>query len=229
MSVTGQRVLKIERVSGRLHAIGRVGSVEPVVTPFGASTHMWRFALLGLCLGLTGCGFQTWGQPPFVAGQDPYLPSGTSETMRRAMGLPVSSQPLTPEPGNVWPGPGQTTTEPTLKQLEQVGTQLPNAAPPPALPSEQGSSTPPGRSTAVPVPQIPPVPPAATPAPPPVAGVPPAVVQTPTGPGVTSNAGSGYQQITLPNGTTAIVVPNGNGTSTVIRSDGTVQTIPTPK
>lgn len=225
MPVAGQRVLRIERVSPRMHEIGRMTSVGSVVMPFGASTQMWRVALFGLCLGLSGCDLQMWRQPPFVAGQDPYLPGGTSETMQRAMGLPVNSKPLTPQPGNVWPGPA--ATEPTLEQLQGTETQLPNEAPPPALPPEQGSSTPPAKSSPVPVPRIPPVPPAATP--PPVAGLPPAVVQTPTGPGVTSNAGGGYRQITLPNGTTAIVVPNGNGTSTVIRSDGTVQTIPTPK
>jgi hypothetical protein len=46
---------------------------------------------------------------------------------------------------------------------------------------------------------------------------------------VTTGGTSAYQTITLPNGMTAIVVPNGNGTSTIIRSDGTVQTVPTPK
>jgi hypothetical protein len=76
--------------------------------------------------------------------------------------------------------------------------------------------------------QIPPVLPAATPPPPPMAGS-PMTVQTPSGTGITSNGTGAYQQITLPDGTTAIVVPNGNGTSTVFGSDGTVQTIPTPK
>jgi hypothetical protein len=46
---------------------------------------------------------------------------------------------------------------------------------------------------------------------------------------VLSGGGGGYQTLTLPNGQTGIVVPNGNGTSTVIYSNGTVQTIPTPK
>jgi hypothetical protein len=186
---------------------------------------MWRLALLGLCLGLTGCDFHTWHQMPYVAGQDPYLPRGDSENLRRAMGVPVNVEPLAPEPGNVWPGP--IPAEPSLQQLEQQGGQLPNEAAPPALPPERGSSTPPPNPAPVPVPQIPPVPPSASPAPP-VAGVPP-VVQTPSGTAVPSNGTGAYQQITRPNGTTAIVVPNGNGTSTVINSNGTVETIPTPK
>ena len=64
--------------------------------------------------------------------------------------------------------------------------------------------------------------------PPPMARALP-TVQTPSGIGITRNGTGAYQQITLPNGTTAIVVPNGNGTSTVFRTDGMVQTIPTPK
>jgi ABC-type hemin transport system ATPase subunit len=35
--------------------------------------------------------------------------------------------------------------------------------------------------------------------------------------------------MTMPGGGSAIVVPNGNGTSTVIKSDGSIETIPTPK
>jgi hypothetical protein len=55
------------------------------------------------------------------------------------------------------------------------------------------------------------------------------IVNTPIGTGVTTGGGAGYQTMTLPGGGTAIVVPNGNGTSTVIKPDGTIQTIPTPK
>ena len=47
-------------------------------------------------------------------------------------------------------------------------------------------------------------------------------------PGVTSGGTQGYQTMTTPRGT-AIVVPNGNGTSTVIHSDGRIETIPTPR
>ena len=54
------------------------------------------------------------------------------------------------------------------------------------------------------------------------------VVQTPRSTGVTSGGTSGYQTLTTPEGS-AVVVPNGNGTSTVIHSNGTVETIPTPR
>ena len=38
-----------------------------------------------------------------------------------------------------------------------------------------------------------------------------------------------YRTVTLPDGTTGIIVPNGNGTSTIIRPDGSVETVATPK
>ncbi|HSU05980.1 MAG TPA: hypothetical protein VLI93_10425 [Acetobacteraceae bacterium] len=185
---------------------------------------MWRLALLGLCLSLSGCGFYAWHDLPFVAGSDPYMPAGASENLRRAQGIPVNVEPLQQEPGNVWPGPVEA--EPTLETLEKSGGQLPNAVPPPELPPQRGSPVPPAGAPPPPL-KIPPVPPAATPANPPVAGTP--LYQTPQGPGVPTGGTSAYQTITLPNGTTAIVVPNGNGTSTIIKSDGTVQTVPTPK
>lgn len=213
---------------------------------------MWRLALLGLCLSLSGCGFQAWHQLPFVAGQDPYLPPGDGENLRRAEGIPVTVEPLRQEPGNVWPS--QIEQEPTLETLEQQGGQLPNAVPPPALPPERGSSVPPGNLPPVPPTVIPSVPPPATSGNAPIAGAQPVApspmrvpsapraagpgnapvagtqpYQTPQGVGVPTGGTSAYQTITLPNGTTAIVVPNGNGTSTVIRSDGTVETVPTPK
>ena len=55
------------------------------------------------------------------------------------------------------------------------------------------------------------------------------VYQTQHGPGVTSGGSSGYQTLTTPGGGSAIVVPNGNGTSTIIHSDGTIETVPTPR
>ena len=55
------------------------------------------------------------------------------------------------------------------------------------------------------------------------------MIQTPGGPAVTTGGGPGYQTTTTPGGGQAIVVPNGNGTSTVIHSDGRIETIPTPK
>src|SRR6185437_8101587 len=82
-----------------------------------------------------------------------------SENMRRVMGEQVEATPLTPEPGDVWPGP--LPPEPTLQDLQQQAGQT--AAPeravpgspdyrpaspprvPPPMPT-RGSSTPPGSS-----------------------------------------------------------------------------------
>jgi len=55
------------------------------------------------------------------------------------------------------------------------------------------------------------------------------VTSTPQGPGVTSGGTNSYQTITTPGGGSAIVVPNGNGTSTIIHSDGKIETVPTPR
>ena len=55
------------------------------------------------------------------------------------------------------------------------------------------------------------------------------VTSTPQGPGVTSGGTNSYQTITTPGGGSAIVVPNGNGTSTIIHSDGRIETVPTPR
>ena len=55
------------------------------------------------------------------------------------------------------------------------------------------------------------------------------VYTTPQGPAVTGGGTSGYQTITPPGGGSAIVVPNGNGTSTIIHSDGRIETVPTPR
>jgi hypothetical protein len=185
---------------------------------------MRRLVLLGCCIILSGCDFPEWHHLPFTASPDPYLPKGNSENVLRAQGLPVNVQPLTAEPGNVWPPP--PAAEPTLESLEQEGGQLPNEAVPPPVPAQRGSSTPPPLPAPPPT-SIPEVPPVASPNAPAV--VPPPVVNTPSGPGAVSGGGGGYRTITLPNGTTGIVVPNGNGTSTVIYSNGQVQTIPTPK
>ena len=119
---------------------------------------MRRIAFTCLCLALPGCGYNTWWEPPFTTGSNPNFPAGDSENMRRVTGEQVESPALTPEPGDIWPGP--VPPEPTLQELEQgglqsaaeqpvpgspqfQGTQPPNLPPPPA---SRGSSTPPGSS-----------------------------------------------------------------------------------
>ena len=104
--------------------------------------------------------------------------------------------------------------------------EIPYQTPPPA---SRGSSTPPGSTqpglSSLPQPK----------APPPINTTPPGqnpagqVYQTPSGPAVTNGGTSGYQTTTTPGGGSAIIVPNGNGTSTIIHSDGKIETVPTPR
>lgn len=184
---------------------------------------MRRLALLGLCLGLAGCHSSAVGVP-FHVGADPYQPAGTGETMQRVQGNPSPVAALRPSPGDVWPAP--IKAEPTLETLEQQPMELPNQPTPPSMP--RGSSTPPAALPPVPaVPRVPPVPKAQTGAAP--ARPSPATVPTREGQAVPSGGTPAYRTITLPNGTTGIMVPNGNGTSTIIRSDGSVETVATPK
>jgi hypothetical protein len=216
---------------------------------------MRRFATLGLVFMLAGCGYQTWSNPPFTTGNQPNAPRGDAENLLRARGDNVNVAPLTPQPGDVWPGPVPPT--PTLQELEQQGNlgtapeqpvpgsplsrgvapqeQTPGQetgqtppSPPPQM--SHGSSTPPGSNQPglAPLPRQQAVVPPRGPSPP----SPPAsgrVVQTPHGSGVTTGGTQGYQTMTMPGGGSAIVVPNGNGTSTVIKSDGSIETIPTPR
>jgi hypothetical protein len=201
---------------------------------------MRRIAFTCLCLALAGCDYNTWWNPPFSSGNNPHFPVGDSENLRRVTGEQVEAQPLTPEQGDIWPGPLQP--EPTLQDLEQQGEkpqperpvpgspefqgQPPNLPPPPPT---RGSSTPPVSNQ----PGLPNLPPPTLPAP--TSAAPPArnpagqVYQTPQGPAVTSGGGPGYQTTTTPGGGSAIIVPNGNGTSTIIHSDGRIETVPTPR
>lgn len=198
---------------------------------------MRRLALLGLCsLSLSGCAFNEWWRPPFLPAPDPYAPMGDAENLERARGNTVAVQPLNQEAGNVWPGP--VTPTPTLEdlvkqersgQLPQIET-LPGQPQAPAVPAPQSGPAP-NNSVQPVVPYVPPVPtPHGSSGPNPVPTPPTGgVVQTPEGPGVTSGGTGAFKTLTMPNGTTGIVVPNGNGTSTVIFSNGQVQTIPAPK
>lgn len=202
---------------------------------------MWRIALLGLVLSVAGCGNETWTSAPFTSSTNPNRPSGESENLRRAMGESVPVQPLTPEPGDIWPGP--LPPPPTLQDLEkqsnvQPGPEQPVPGSPNAMqeqrqpqPAPRGSSTPPGSSQPglAPLPNISPAAPSSAPhAASPGRNPSGQVIQTPSGPGVTSGGTSGYQTLTTPGGGNAIVVPNGNGTSTIIYSDGRIETVPTP-
>ena len=204
---------------------------------------MQRLAFTCLCLALSGCGYSTWWNPPFTTGTNPHMPAGDSENMRRVVGEEADTPPLTPQAGNIWPGP--LPPPPTLQDLEQQGTpggkeqpvpgspEFQQMQPQPTLPPPppaRGSSTPPVSSQ----PSVPPSRPPQAPAtsstvPPPAQNPAGQVYTTPQGPAVTSGGGPGYQTITTPGGGSAIVVPNGNGTSTIIHSDGKIETVPTPR
>jgi hypothetical protein len=205
---------------------------------------MRRIALASLCLALSGCGYDTWSNPPFSSGNNPHFPAGESENLRRVTGEQFQTPTLTPEPGDIWPGP--LPPSPTLQDLEQQGGVQPgierpvpgspefqqNQAPsnqppnPPPPPPARGSSTPPGSTQPGLTPLKAPSPPRPTNTTPPAPNPGGQIVQTPQGPGVTTGGTTGYQTLTTPGGGTAIVVPNGNGTNTIIHSDGRIETVP---
>ncbi len=205
---------------------------------------MRRIVFIGLALALNGCGFNAWWTPPFVGNSNPNLPVSDSENMQRVLGARTSVEPMTTEPGDIWPG--QLPPAPTLKDLEQSsGLSAQPEAPVPGSPLSRGltgplpapnptsgSSTSPG-SNAPGLPPLRTAPPlssySAPAASPPSNGSTGQVMQTPSGPSVITGGGPGYQTTTSPGGGQSIVVPNGNGTSTVIHADGRIETIPTPK
>ncbi len=201
---------------------------------------MRRTVMLGLLILLPGCtGFGEFLNHAFSPpGRNPNLPMTDSENVRRSLGQLVKESPLTPEPGNVWPGP--QAPEPTLTDVQRQPsgadqTTVPGAEPGlPAgrqpRPTTRGSSTPPGSVE----PGLPPEPRARVlrqPPPSSVSGPGPQgqVVQTPQGPAVDAGGTSSYRQLNAPNATGSIMVPNGNGTSTIINPNGSIQTIPTPR
>jgi hypothetical protein len=203
---------------------------------------MRRICLLSLGLLVSGCGYRTWSNPPFSTGSNPNQPVGDSETLMRARGQTPVVERLTTEPGDIWPGP--LPPAPTMKDLVSGGLtpqpELPvpgsplsrGTAPAPSPNPSEGSSTPPDNAQpglATPRPAPPSSSYASPPAAPPARGSTGQVIQTPSGPAVTTGGGQGYQTTTTPGGGQAIVVPNGNGTSTVIHPDGRIETIPTPK
>jgi hypothetical protein len=204
---------------------------------------MRGIALLSLTLALGGCGYNTWWNPPLTGGFNPNQPANNSENVARVLGGSPAVEPMTTEPGDIWPGP--LPPAPTLQDLESQGGLTPQPEQPvPGSPLNRGtmpsvspnpsngSSTPPGNSQPG-LPPLNPAPPLSSYASPPAAPPPRSsggqVIQTPGGPSVTTGGGPGYQTTISPGGGQSIVVPNGNGTSTVIHADGRIETIPTPK
>lgn len=201
-------------------------------------------AFLSLAFALSGCGYKTWWNPPFTGGYSPNQPVGDSVNMQRIYGAQPAVPILSTEPGDIWPGP--LPPAPTLKDFESTGGQVPQPeqpvpgsplsrgsyAPSPSPNASVGSSTPPGNAQPglLAPRQAPPLSSyASPPAAPPARGPGGQIIQTPGGPAVTTGGGPGYQTTTTPGGGQSIIVPNGNGTSTVIHSDGRIETIPTSK
>jgi len=204
---------------------------------------MRRFALLGLILCLSGCEYQTWWNPPLTGGRTPNMPVADAPNIDRVLGRSVEMTPISPEPGNIWPGP--LPESPTLSDLEaESGLTSGKELPVPGSPlsreyqslmpqTPRGSSTPPppaGSGVPPALSSTPAVPSYAAPAAaPPPSGQSGQVVQTPSGTSVTTGGTPGYGTAIAPGGSQSIIVPNGNGTSTVIHPDGRIETIPTPK
>jgi hypothetical protein len=87
---------------------------------------MRRIALLSLTI-LSGCGYNTWWNPPFSEGTNPNLPVSDSENMTRVMGGAAATTPLTTEPGNIWPG-----ALPPPRSLQELEKSAPTAFKPAA-------------------------------------------------------------------------------------------------
>ena len=178
---------------------------------------MRRSALLGLtCLLLGGCqfagnpfsGFGGFLYDTHTFHSNPNLPAGSDETMRRVEDKDVSVEPLLPEPGDIWPGPMRPI--PTMQEMQKQDMQqlpppnIPSAPPPLLFPGET-----PGASSDT---------------------APPAAASSGHVPKNGQHTRTGNTQATPPGDSSqGVMVPNGNGTSTLIRPDGTIETVPTPK
>jgi hypothetical protein len=149
---------------------------------------MRRIALVSLTM-LSGCGYNTWWNPPFSAGFSPNMPVTNSENMSRVKGRDVAVTPLTTQPGDIWPGPLPPPT--TLQDLERespTGVE----APVPGSPLNRS-----GSSLTAPLPK------GAPGAPSPQGGSP---AGAPSGPGQPPD-----QRIIVPNGngTSTVIYPDG--------------------
>ncbi|MGH7160869.1 MAG: hypothetical protein ACREFS_12425, partial [Acetobacteraceae bacterium] len=142
---------------------------------------------------------------------------------------------ITTEPGDVWPGPIRP-----LPSLADIAKSLPQAGATPELPPvpvNPPEPIPPRNPSAI---TTPPPPNSPTLAAPPATASPSTsqyrpsvtigtVVSTSRGPENVSGGTGNFLTLTNPGGQYGgILVPNGNGTSTIIRPDGSVETVPTP-
>jgi len=170
--------------------------------------------LLGAGLLVQGCvGMDNFIDNTITTTSNPNRPLGDSLNMRRVQGLSANEEPVVAEGGNVWPR--GVAPLPTLQDLENSGTGSGVTPVPPA----------PRRSSAAPAQEPAPVI-AAAPAP---AGAAQeaAATEAPLLPDLATQAPAGqrYRTVSTPTGTT-VVAPNGDGSSTLMRADGSVTTVP---
>jgi len=167
-----------------------------------------------MVLVLPGCaGLDGFLSNTFSFETNPHRPMGDSLNMRRVQGLVATAEPVSPEDGNVWPRGVEKM--PTLQDVE----------------GETGQPARPGRAAAgnrrLSLAQ-PPASAEPAPAPAPIAVVPATGAITATGPAIPVTGTERYQTVSTPTGT-AVLVPNGNGTATLMRSDGSMETVPVPR
>jgi hypothetical protein len=99
---------------------------------------MRRIALLSLTMMLNGCGYNTWWNPPFTTGYNPNRPVSDSLNMSRVLGHDVAVKPLTPEPGDIWPGP--LPPPKTLQDLERQSSTMTPVAPTKGSPLDRAAN-----------------------------------------------------------------------------------------
>jgi hypothetical protein len=182
----------------------------------------------------------------------PGLPETTATVERVVTGAPPGAATLQSEPGDVWPGPPPpraTLANPdaALRGIPEYDTpsrrnpvsELPGAPPPSAGPAargvpsaRRGSSTPPSLlDQPAPEAALPPRQPLFPPPAPPPAAPPPRadgqVIQTPSGPVVTTGGTDRVQSYVVPGGGAGTAVRQGN-TTILIGPDGRVQSVPAP-
>jgi len=123
--------------------------------------------------------------------------------------------------------PGSRTVPPqTTSASPQYQPDLLNRPPPP---TRRGSSTPPGSNMPGLATLPPPGPPQSINTSPPAPNPAGQVYWTPQGPAVTTGGTSGYQTSVTPgSGGSAVIIP-GAVNSTIMRSDGRIDVIPTPR
>jgi len=185
-----------------------------------------RFGLmLGTALALSGCvGFGDFLENTSTYGTNPNKPMGDSLNMRRVQGQQAEAAPIMPQPGNVWPR-GVDPLPTLMQDMDSAPPMRPAGNPR----TSQSGGQPLPTVTAAPAAVTQTEPPEPPQAPLAAAALPPqTVIPTASGPASVNARTDRYQTVATPAGT-AVLVPNGNGTATLMRADGTMETVPAPR